>query len=59
MFNSSPITSWEGAAAFFTWAGTSYAEFWVVVMVILCCVPIYISLKAENVAEKKYSRRRK
>ena len=54
MFNSSPITAWEGAGAFFTWAGTSGAviSFWV--MVVLCIIPILTSLRAENAAEREH-----
>ncbi len=53
MFNSSPITSWEGAAAFFNWAGTDGAivSFWV--MVFLCIIPILTTLVAENKAEQE------
>ena len=54
MFNSSPITAWEGAAAFFNWAGAGGAVFWFWVMVALCIAPIVISLKAENAAEKQH-----
>ncbi len=56
MFSSSPITTWEGAGAFFTWAGTNGAvvSFWV--MVVLCIIPIVIALKAENAAEEKYGK---
>ena len=28
MFNSSPITAWEGAGAFFNYAGSGGAVFW-------------------------------
>lgn len=54
MLNSSPITSWEGAAAFFTWAGSGGAVFWFWVMVILCIIPILTSLKSENAAEQEH-----
>lgn len=54
MFNSSPVTSWEGAAAFFTWAGSGGAVLWFWVMVILCILPILTSLKAESVAEREH-----
>lgn len=59
MINSSPIDSWEGAAAFFNWAGTSGAMLWFVVMVVLCILPVLTSLYAENAAEKQYSSKRK
>ena len=54
MLNSSPITSWEGAVAFFTWAGSGGAVFWFWVMVILCIIPILTSLKSENAAEQEH-----
>ena len=54
MINSSPIESWEGAAAFFTFAGGSGAVFWFWVMVILCLVPLWVSLKAERRAENNH-----
>ncbi len=54
MFNSSPITTWEGAAAFFNWAGSGGAVLWFWVMVILCIIPILTSLKAENAAEQAH-----
>lgn len=57
MFNSSPIATWEGAAAFFTWAGSGGAVFWFWIMVLLCLIPIYTSLRAESAAEKKYGRK--
>jgi len=54
MINSSPIDTWEGAGAFFNFAGTSGAVvcFWV--MVILCIVPLFVALKAESAAEKEH-----
>lgn len=54
MFNSSPITSWEGAAAFFNWAGGGGPVFWFWVMVILCLYPLFVSFGAENSAEKEH-----
>lgn len=54
MFNSSPIASWEGAAAIFTWAGSGGAVLWFWVMVILCLIPIVTSLRAENAAESAH-----
>ena len=52
MINSSPIETWEGAAAFFTFAGGVVFWFWV--MCVLCIVPLVVSLKAENAAEKEH-----
>ncbi len=53
MINSSPIDTWEGAAAFFTFAGSG-AVLWFWIMVILCLVPLWVSLKAENAAEDEH-----
>lgn len=54
MFNSSPIATWEGAAAFFNWAGSGGAVLWFWVMVVLCIIPILLSLRIENAAEKRH-----
>ncbi len=54
MFNSSPIESWEGAEAIFTWAGSGGANLWFWVMCALCIVPLVVSYKAENEAEKEH-----
>ena len=54
MFNSSPITVWDGAAAIFNWAGSFGPVFWFWAMVALCIVPIVISLKTENIAEQQH-----
>ncbi len=54
MFNSSPITSWEGAGAFFNWAGTDGAVLWVCVTIVLCVIPILIALKSESAVEREY-----
>ena len=53
MIDSSPITSWEGAGAFFTFAAGG-AGFWFWVAVVLCIVPLIVSLKAENAAEEEH-----
>lgn len=54
MLNSSPITLWDGAAAFFTWAGSGGAVLWFWVMVILCILPVVTSMLDENAAEREY-----
>ncbi len=54
MLNSSPIATWEGAAAFFNWAGSSGAVLWFVVMAILCLIPVLTAWQAENAAEKQH-----
>ncbi len=52
MFDSSPITTWEGVGAFFTFAGSGGATFWFWVSVVLCIVPLVVALRAESAAEK-------
>jgi hypothetical protein len=54
MFNSSPIDAWEGAAAFFNYAGSGGPVLWFWVMAILCIVPVIVSLKAEIAAEEEH-----
>lgn len=55
MFDSSPIDSWEGAAAFFNYAGSSGVILWFWIMAALCIVPIIVSLRAESAAEREHS----
>ena len=54
MFNSSPITSWEGAGAIFTYASGG-AFFWFCVMTVLLIVPLVVALRAEKQAEQDHS----
>lgn len=54
MFNSSPIDSWEGVAAFFPYAGSGGAVFWFWVMTALLIVPLVAAFRAEKAAEAKY-----
>ncbi len=56
MINSSPIDAWEGAGAFFNFAGSGGAIFWFLVMCALCIVPLVVSLRAENAAEEEHGR---
>ncbi len=58
MFNSSPIDAWEGAAAFFTYSGSAGPVLWFWVMVLLCIIPVLVSLKAENAAEDEHGESR-
>ena len=51
--NTSPITSWEGAEAVFSYAGGAGVSFWYWVAGALCVGTILISIKTENEAEKK------
>ena len=50
MFGASPIETWEGAAAIFTYAAGG-AVFWFWVSVVCCLIPLGVMLKAENAAE--------
>lgn len=52
MFGSSPIESWEGAAAYFSYAGGSGVYLWFLVAVALCVGTIVVSIRAENRAEE-------
>ena len=54
MFNSSPITSWEGAGVFYTYAGGAGAGFWVLITAILCIVPLFVAWRAEKAAEDEH-----
>ncbi len=53
MLDSSPIDTWEGAAAIFTYAAGG-AGFWFWVACALCIVPLFVSMKAEKAAEKEH-----
>jgi len=57
MINSSPITTWEGAAAIFTFAGSG-AVFWFWVMTACLIVPLIVALKAENKADKEHDEKK-
>ena len=52
MFNSSPIETWDGAAAFFSFAGSAGIWFWIAV--ILCIIPLFVTLKTENHHETQH-----
>jgi hypothetical protein len=54
MFSSSPITSWDGAGVFYTFAGGSGTLLWFWVSVILCIVPLFVCWKAEKKAEQDH-----
>lgn len=53
MFGSSPIESWEGAGAIFTYAAGG-AEIWFWISVALCIIPLLVSLAAESAAEAEH-----
>ena len=50
MFNASPIETWEGAGAIFTYAAGG-AGFWFWMAVLCCLIPIWVMLRAEKAAE--------
>lgn len=56
MINSSPITTWEGAGAIFTFAGGG-AALWFWVMAILLIVPLVVALRAEKRAEDEHDKK--
>lgn len=51
MFNSSPITTWEGATVFWPFAsGGTMLWFW---LSVLCCLyPVWVALRAEHHAHQ-------
>ena len=51
MFAASPIESWEGATAYFSYAGGSGVYLWLLVALALCVGTIVASIVAENRAE--------
>ncbi len=54
MIDSSPITSWDGAGVFYTFAGGGGTLLWFWVSVILCIVPLLVSWSAEKKAEERH-----
>lgn len=54
MFDSSPIDMWEGAAAIFNFAGTYGTVIWFGIMCVLCIIPLYVALRAEQASEDRY-----
>ena len=54
MFSSSPIDSWEGAGAIFTYAGSLGSVFWFWVMAALLIVPLVVAFRAEKKAEQDH-----
>lgn len=57
MIDSSPITSWDGAGVFYTFAGGGGTLLWFWVSVILCIVPLLVSWSAEKKAEERHRER--
>ena len=55
MFDSSPIESWEGAGAIYSFAGSGMTDFWFWIAVLLCIIPLIITMKTENHHEKQHT----
>jgi len=55
MINPSPVEAWDTATVIFTFAGSGGVHLWFWVMCILCIVPLFVSLKAENAVEKEHN----
>ncbi len=53
MFDSSPITSWEGAGVFGTFAETGVG-LWVILTVVCCIIPLFVTLNSEKKAEEEH-----
>ncbi len=51
MFNSSPVDSWEGAAAIFNSAGSTGVGNWFVIAIVLCIIPVIAAINQVNKAE--------
>ena len=54
MINSSPIDTWEGAGAFYTFAGSFGTHLWFWIAVACCIIPLIVILKAESEAEREH-----
>ena len=55
MFNSSPIESWEGAAAIFNSAGGGTGVWiWFLITIVLCIIPVIAAINHENKSEKEH-----
>ena len=54
MINSSPITTWEGAGVFYSFADGGVL-FWFWAAVVCCIIPAFVMLRAESAAEKEHS----
>jgi len=48
MFNSSPIEAWEGAGVFYSFAGSGMTDLWFWITVILCVVPLFVTMQTET-----------
>jgi hypothetical protein len=54
MFDSSPVDSWEGAAAIFNSAGSTGVWIWFLIAIVLCIIPVIAAINHENKAEKEH-----
>ena len=55
MIDSSPIDTWEGAGVFYSFAGSGMTDFWFWITVLLCIIPLIVTLKTENHHEKQHT----
>ena len=55
MFNSSPIESWDGAGVFYSFAGSGMTDLFFWLTVLLCIIPLYVTLKTESHHEKQHT----
>ena len=56
MFGGSPIETWEGAAAVYSYAGTGGIHLFFWISVLLCVGTIAVSIVVENRAEREARR---
>ncbi|MDE0048075.1 MAG: hypothetical protein OXU19_19800 [bacterium] len=56
MFGGSPIESWEGAAAIYSYAGSGGVHLFLWISVLLCVGTVVASIIAENRAEAEAKR---
>ena len=56
MFGGSPIESWEGATAIYSYAGSGGVHLFLWISVLLCVGTIVVSIIAENRAEAEATR---
>ena len=54
MFNSSPVDSWEGAAAIFNSAGSTGVTIWFLITIALCIIPVIAAIKHDNKADRDH-----
>ena len=52
--NSSPIETWEGASAIFSFANSLGSDIFFWLSVLLCILPLVFTMKTENHHENKF-----